>query len=72
MNRKDYKIVQINMIIISMLAFMGSHLLTALRSYIEKPNFFGGSISITLLIDISLTIGFFFLFVVIIIIIKEI
>ena len=60
------------MIVISMLTFLGSHLLNALKSYIEKPNFFGGSISINLLIDISLTIGFCFLFVVIMIILIEI
>ena len=71
MKKKYYKIIQINMIVISMLTFLGSHLLTALKGYIEKPNFFGGSISINLLIDISLTTGFFFLFVVIMIIIID-
>ena len=68
MKKKYSKLIQINMIIISMLTFLSSHLLTALKSYIAEPNFFGGSISINLLIDISLTIAFFFLFVVIIII----
>jgi len=72
MNKKYHKIIQINMIIISMLTFLGSHLLVALKSYIAEPNFFGDSISINLLIDISLTTGFLFLFIVIIIILIDI
>ena len=61
------------MIVLSMLMFLSSHLLVVLDAYIEDVVvFFGIIISINLLIDISLTIGFCFLFVVIMIILIEI
>ena len=71
MNKKYYKIIQIQMIVISMLAFLGAHLLMTLSNHIDKPIFFGSPTSINLVMDTSLAIGFIFLFAVIVIIMLD-
>jgi len=73
MNKKDCKIIQINMIILSMLMFLSAHFLLVLKTHIESiVVFFGIIIKINIVIDSTLFIGFLFLFIVITIIIKEI
>ena len=68
---RNYKIMLVLLNISSMLAFLGSHLLMGLKSFINEPNFFWDSISLNLLIDTLLIAAFLFLFMSVIIILKS-
>ena len=67
---RNYKIILILLNISSLLTFLGSHLLVALKSFINEPNFFWDSISLNLLIDSLLIASFLFMFMSVILILK--
>ena len=68
---RNYKIVLILLNISSLMVFLGSHLLVALKSFINEPNFFWDSISLNILIDTLLIAAFLFLFMSVILILKN-
>ncbi|BDI54835.1 MAG: hypothetical protein [Asgard archaea virus SkuldV2] len=65
------KIIQIILIVISMLLFLGCHLLQILCIYTKKVYYIGFLINLNILIEIMLFLAFLLLFAVIVLITIE-